>query len=423
MESFQFLDNTWEGKMEPTSPASQDSSYAEEIIFEDYDFCNEDLFNNALFDIVIDTKPVITSDYVKEASAPKTVTLRNESVKKDQWLGEKLKLPQLAGGYAPVAPALVTIAPEIGPFSHQQQPLKVQNTEELLMEFDFVYDNVELTHLTPPQTPPQEAKHIGFGGQVYHQQQQHQPQQHQQQQLITSQISDSLPITVNGFYGFGAPMLLANQVQDIVHSEALQEVPGEYQLADSFGFQPVDAAENNARNLELEEIEEIVRSRSKDLPNCNDDDDDSCSFSEAGSVSSTSRISDSSSSYCGSSYSRDQDDEWMPLSGKKSSVGKASGGGISKKRTRPYGRGIEDKKSRKKEQNKNAATRYRQKKKAEIEEILIEERKLKDTYDELKSKSADIGREIRYLKSLMREVCKAKGLLWIGTEICMIRNT
>lgn len=123
-------------------------------------------------------------------------------------------------------------------------------------------------------------------------------------------------------------------------------------------------------------------------------------------------MSDTSSSYCGSAYSRDQDDEWSPSSSyKKNSINKVSGGGVSKKRTRPYGRGIEDKKSRKKEQNKNAATRYRQKKKAEVEEILIVERQLKDKNEELKSKSADIGREIRYLKGLMREVCKAKGML------------
>lgn len=187
-------------------------------------------------------------------------------------------------------------------------------------------------------------------------------------------------------------------------------IPGEYQLADSFGFQPVDDVENIARNLEL--VEEIVRSRSKDLPDCNDDDDDSCSFSEDGSVSSSCPMSDTSSSYCGSAYSRDQDDEWSPSSSyKKNSINKVSGGGVSKKRTRPYGRGIEDKKSRKKEQNKNAATRYRQKKKAEVEEILIVERQLKDKNEELKSKSADIGREIRYLKGLMREVCKAKGML------------
>ncbi|XP_055636256.1 activating transcription factor of chaperone isoform X2 [Toxorhynchites rutilus septentrionalis] len=327
----------------------------------------------------------------------------------DQWLGEKLKLPQLAAGsYVTPSPpsAIVAVAPEIGPYPHQQQPVKVQNTEELLMEFYYVYENVELTHLTPPQTPPQDQTQ--FGSQPEQSQPSYVAQQPPQQQANLSAA------TASEYYGFGAPMngLLVNSIQTIGGqsnvAEPLQQVPGQYPLADSFGFQPVDEVENIARNLEL--VEEIVRSRSKDLPDCNDDDD-SCSFSETGSVSSSSPMSDSSSSYCGSAYSRDQDDEWSPSSGKKHSFGKISGNSSVKKRTRPYGRGVEDKKSRKKEQNKNAATRYRQKKKAEIEEILIEESKLKDRNDELKSKSADIGREIRYLKSLMREVCKAKGLI------------
>lgn len=314
----------------------------------------------------------------------------------DQWLGQKLKMPQLAGSY--IQSAVPLVAPEIGPF--QPQPAKVQNTEELLMEFDCVYENVELTHLTPPQTPPQEVSFVG--GQVEQSQplflavQQPPPQQQQQ-----------VPTVIDEYYGFGGPMngLLVNSIQTIVQQAA--QVPGEFQLANSFGFQPVDE-ENIARNLEL--VEEIVRSRSKDLPDCNEDDD-SCSFSEA---DSSSPLSDSgSSSYCGSAYSRDQDDEWSPSSSSSSSkrISKTSGGGVSKKRTRPYGRGIEDKKSRKKEQNKNAATRYRQKKKAEIEEILIVENQLRDRYDDLKSKSDDIGREIRYLKSLMREVYKAKGMI------------
>ncbi|KXJ75499.1 hypothetical protein RP20_CCG011617 [Aedes albopictus] len=67
MESYQFLDSfDWEGKMEPSSPSSQHSSFAEELILEDYDFCNDGLFNNALFDIVVETKPVITSDLLKD---------------------------------------------------------------------------------------------------------------------------------------------------------------------------------------------------------------------------------------------------------------------------------------------------------------------------------------------------------------------
>uniref|UniRef100_A0A182TV38 Uncharacterized protein n=1 Tax=Anopheles melas TaxID=34690 RepID=A0A182TV38_9DIPT len=47
----------WEGKMEPASPS--DFSFAkEESIFDDtYDYCKEDLFNNALIDLETDFKP------------------------------------------------------------------------------------------------------------------------------------------------------------------------------------------------------------------------------------------------------------------------------------------------------------------------------------------------------------------------------
>jgi len=75
----------------------------------------------------------------------------------------------------------------------------------------------------------------------------------------------------------------------------------------------------------------------------------------------------------------------------------------TKKRTRPYGRGIEDRKIRKKEQNKNAATRYRQKKKLEMEVVLTEEQKLEQRNQDLKRKLSECQREAKYLRRLIRE--------------------
>lgn len=72
---------------------------------------------------------------------------------------------------------------------------------------------------------------------------------------------------------------------------------------------------------------------------------------------------------------------------------------------------IEDKKLRKKEQNKNAATRYRIKKKAEIEVILGEESELQDKNDELKKSVEDLNREIKFMKKFMRDFFKTEGLL------------
>jgi len=151
---------------------------------------------------------------------------------------------------------------------------------------------------------------------------------------------------------------------------------------------------------EMEVVEELVRSRSENLPDWTSDDDDNSSESGSNSCSAgSSPRSDDSFDIASLSYSND--DEW---SSPKSSP-------AVKKRTRPYGRSSEDKKSRKKEQNKNAATRYRQKKKAEIEIVLEEERELQEKNDKLQVKHADIKREIKYLKSLMRELYSAKGLL------------
>lgn len=71
----------------------------------------------------------------------------------------------------------------------------------------------------------------------------------------------------------------------------------------------------------------------------------------------------------------------------------------------------DDRKVRKKEQNKNAATRYRQKKKQEIKEIQGEEQELVDYNEKLQNQVKDLQREIGYLKGLMKDLFKAKGLL------------
>ncbi|XP_040215315.1 cyclic AMP-dependent transcription factor ATF-4-like [Rana temporaria] len=67
-----------------------------------------------------------------------------------------------------------------------------------------------------------------------------------------------------------------------------------------------------------------------------------------------------------------------------------------------------DKKTKKMEQNKTAANRYRQKKKAEQELISAECRELEQKNDSLNEKADSIAKEIQYLKDLMEEVRKAK---------------
>lgn len=70
-----------------------------------------------------------------------------------------------------------------------------------------------------------------------------------------------------------------------------------------------------------------------------------------------------------------------------------------------------DRKQRKKQQNKDAALRYRMKKKEESSTISTECEQLEERNRELKDKVDTMTREINYLKSLMAEVYKAKDLL------------
>jgi len=60
------------------------------------------------------------------------------------------------------------------------------------------------------------------------------------------------------------------------------------------------------------------------------------------------------------------------------------------------------------EQNKTAATRYRQKKRVEQEVLLTECTELEKKNDVLRDKAESISREIQYLKDLMEEVRNAK---------------
>ncbi|KAK2512721.1 Atf4 [Columba guinea] len=68
-----------------------------------------------------------------------------------------------------------------------------------------------------------------------------------------------------------------------------------------------------------------------------------------------------------------------------------------------------DKKLKKMEQNKTAATRYRQKKRAEQEALSGECRELEQKNQALKEKADSLSKEIQYLKDLIEEVRQAKG--------------
>ncbi|CAG7833417.1 unnamed protein product [Allacma fusca] len=66
---------------------------------------------------------------------------------------------------------------------------------------------------------------------------------------------------------------------------------------------------------------------------------------------------------------------------------------------------VTDKVIRKKEQNKTAATRYRQKKKLETLICLEQEKDMESQNDVLKDQKKDLEREIKLVKGLLRDVC------------------
>ncbi|XP_071797112.1 cyclic AMP-dependent transcription factor ATF-4-like [Asterias amurensis] len=71
------------------------------------------------------------------------------------------------------------------------------------------------------------------------------------------------------------------------------------------------------------------------------------------------------------------------------------------------------KKTKKRDQNKVAATRYREKKRVEANVLMTEQMELEEKNSELNDKVESLSREIKYLKDLMVEVYKVKGELKI----------
>lgn len=260
---------------------------------------------------------------------------------------------------------------------------KASKTEQLLMEFDSIYDAVELDHLTPPQTPPEQKFFLSSVDDVQ-QFAQNIPNIEQQPQFIFDYQQQQVPSQDEFIYvqhGVPSPEAEISIVFDNCDSNDIIIDP-----------EPIISSPADLQR-ELEVVDEIIQAHSRSQ---SDYDDDNCTIFTSSSWSPRSEGS-------ASVYST-QDDE--PV--KKSSSGLR---GVSKKRTRPYGRNPDEKKSRKKEQNKNAATRYRQKKKEEVHVILGEERVLMDKNKKLSTNFNDVRREVKYLKSLLRELFQARGFI------------
>jgi hypothetical protein len=336
------------------------------------DFANDFLVSN--------NNLLITSPAVKSKTAEELLIELEQKVDNEpSWLHDNHKLDFTAFetlSAVDVAPTLHTaigFQDELVILEHQEPIAIKKNTEELLHEFNTVYNAVGL-QLTPPTTPP------------------------------------SSPISVQDVTG--APIIYI--VTDDIN---VQE-------------QMIDDTISEASECSMELIDELVREHSSSLTNDTFVEIDDESISNGGTLSPFSDASDPSYSPRSDSEQSSidsfmspksetsfdiagYDEEWTPtvdkLASKRNSL-KASSANTTKKEKRPYGRPPHEKKARKKEQNKNAATKYRQKKKEELVVVQTEEQKLSEINIKLRTKYDDVKREISYLKKLMTEVLIAKGV-------------
>lgn len=283
------------------------------------------------------------------------------------WLEQKIDLPifeELSPPDYGSSQPVIKLQPQQNHY-HQHQEI----TRTLLQEFESVLGDVEACHhqvtpvtaLTPPQSPP--AKFY---------------------ETRNAQILITLQPTFNAL---SVPDLAKSETDTLQVSLATEVVEPIFQWnAENVSLEPLGDVAS-----ELAAVDEIVRSCVEDI-----------------SPSSPSTSSDAS---CVSFEDSTDDPEWTPeISSPRASSPVSN---VSKTRQRkPYSRpATDDRKVRKKEQNKNAATRYRQKKKQEIKEIVGEEQELTNHNEKLQSQVGDLQREIRYLKGLMRDLFKAKGLI------------
>lgn len=307
-----------------------------------------------------------------------------------EWLEEKIDLP---------------IFEE---FQGAREP--VQDTQSLLLEFESVCGAVgiaqhqQLNHLTPPQSPP-------F----------HQSSQYAYHQPAPVNYATPIPHVIS--HPNWQPELL--QLDQPSQTDLARELAAVEELVlrraqDASCFEkdikpipsPVSIESDNSvsdchyypQNVQYSEEKRDVNCQVVATPvehaYAKSAIDDSLQLEP---------FSPNSSSSCSIYGSSENDDEWAPSS--SSSGASTSGRPKVYTRSKPYSRNPDDKRSRKKEQNKNAATRYRQKKKQEVEVLTGEEKVLRDKNDVLQGKCSDLQREVKYLKGLMRDLCRAKGLI------------
>lgn len=357
----------WDGDQSPTlSPEHLSNASPEQILIFEDSFAadlipNEDLIKPN--QIEIEFSPEDFEELLGIQQDLEDMIEEEES--NDQWMDQPINVP--LDEYAKTPDACI-------------YPVRsTANTADLLNEFNQVY--VELTHLTPPETPPHTPPqtplqaYLNDSKNQFYSQANYQPQHEQQYQQCKL---DEKP-TIN------------------YSSCSVQQFPSISEQAFNMVQQAAPVEYNDNINAALAEVEALVRSRAEDFAESSIDDDSST----CGSTSCFSPRSEASST-------NTDDSDWTL---KSASIGAALKLKQSKRKPRTNRRSLEDRQSRKKEQNKSAANRYRMKKKAEIEILLDEERDLIKQNEQLKSQDEEVSRELKYIKSLLRELLKAKELI------------
>ncbi|XP_015510942.1 activating transcription factor of chaperone [Neodiprion lecontei] len=363
----------WVLKAEPSSPASPNSR-ASPIETSTSDIFNDWLSFDSIENLSNNGEEVMYEEEAEKADektsraqvATKLLEQLEEFIKEEpsaDWLEEKTDLPI----FEELSPLDYGISQPIlpsGTIKLQTQLQQQETTRTLLQEFESVLGDVEacyqapVTALTPPQSPP--AKFYN---------------------TTNSKILISL-----------SPTFQTQGVSVVKPEDQFQEIPSLPSVAplSQWGAENISLEPLGDVASELAAVDEIVRSCAKNI--------------------SSSSLSTSSDTSC-VSFEEDSNDDplWTP----EATPSTTSTPVVSKNRYRkPYSRPpSDDRKVRKKEQNKNAATRYRQKKKQEIKEIVGEVQELTNYNEKLQGQVGDLQREIRCLKGLMRDLFKAKGLM------------
>lgn len=360
----------WDGKFEPISPPSSQ-------LFSIYDELNGSWISGENFanDITI-----ISNDDIE---LKHDMNLTEELLGNDEELVVEFYDMHEENFYTPFQSLDNSLEDVVGISTHVtkvQAPVNATN-------FSLPNSTPEvsiLTQLTPPSSPPQ-----SFASPVQH----HSPASAAPVPSATT-AENNLPLNFSDvFHHVSESTSLTTSPTEANQSEFVFGTNWNNNTQSSLPAASPLSEDELAREMQI--VDDILKSAAEEL------------FDETESQSSVSLAPSQTDDIT-------TDDEWLPSSGGSSPVqasaidSLSSSNKVNKKRTRPYGRAPEDRKIRKKEQNKNAATRYRQKKKLEMENVLVEEQDLVQRNDELNRQLTEHKREAKYLKKLIREFYKDK---------------